>query len=170
MVLDDDLFLTKVLQLLLITMMQLPNGFAYGIYLTYAQMFLLTARSYVQFHPLAYLVKLYIEMSMTDLIAKIVRRSLTAGQSGARHTDSGMTPSKNVTVDDSLDSTLRRNQMHSICVGGETRQAQVPVRSSSQARGMEVPNWGITKTMSTEVSEKVAENDDESQNSSSCQV
>lgn len=34
---------------------------------------MLTVRRYMQFHPLAYTVKLHIEMSMADLIGKIAR-------------------------------------------------------------------------------------------------
>ncbi|RBR06495.1 uncharacterized protein FIESC28_11041 [Fusarium coffeatum] len=44
------------LDILLICMMSLPNGFVY-----------------IQFHPLVYLLKLHIEMNMADLIGKVVR-------------------------------------------------------------------------------------------------
>ncbi|RBR12033.1 hypothetical protein FVER53590_04374 [Fusarium verticillioides] len=44
------------LDVLLICMMSLPNGFVY-----------------IQFHPLVYLLKLHIEMNMADLIGKVVR-------------------------------------------------------------------------------------------------
>ncbi|KAH6949267.1 hypothetical protein DER45DRAFT_606670 [Fusarium avenaceum] len=46
------------LDILLIGMMSLPNGFVY-----------------IQFHPLVYLLKLQIEMNMADLIGKVVRAS-----------------------------------------------------------------------------------------------
>ncbi|KAF4465515.1 hypothetical protein FALBO_7646 [Fusarium albosuccineum] len=46
------------LDILLICMMSLPNGFVY-----------------IQFHPLVYLLKLHIEMNMADLIGKVVRAS-----------------------------------------------------------------------------------------------
>ncbi|KAM0217634.1 hypothetical protein ACHAQI_001683 [Fusarium lateritium] len=46
------------LDILLICMMSLPNGFVY-----------------IQFHPLVYLLKLQIEMNMADLIGKVVRAS-----------------------------------------------------------------------------------------------
>ncbi|KAH8676475.1 hypothetical protein BGZ60DRAFT_446762 [Tricladium varicosporioides] len=45
------------MDVLIICMMSLPNSFIY-----------------IQFHPLAYIVKLNIELSMADLISKIVRR------------------------------------------------------------------------------------------------
>ncbi|KAF7559791.1 hypothetical protein G7046_g4349 [Stylonectria norvegica] len=56
-----NLFLVSIsiaLDILLICMMSLPNGFVY-----------------VQFHPLVYLLKLHIEMNMADLIGKVVRAS-----------------------------------------------------------------------------------------------
>ncbi|KAF9781448.1 hypothetical protein IL306_013444 [Fusarium sp. DS 682] len=46
------------MDILLIAMMSLPNDIVY-----------------VQFHPLAYLVKLHIEMNMADLIIKVVKAS-----------------------------------------------------------------------------------------------
>jgi hypothetical protein len=39
----------------------------------------LTTARYVQFHPLVYIIKLYIEMNMADLITKVVRASNPAG-------------------------------------------------------------------------------------------
>ncbi|KAH7127915.1 hypothetical protein B0J13DRAFT_453887 [Dactylonectria estremocensis] len=47
-----------ILDVLLICMMSLPNGFVY-----------------IQFHPLVYLLKLHIEMNMADLIGKVVKAS-----------------------------------------------------------------------------------------------
>ncbi|KAF5026922.1 hypothetical protein F66182_952 [Fusarium sp. NRRL 66182] len=73
------------LDVLLICMMSLPNGFVY-----------------IQFHPLVYLLKLHIEMNMADLIGKVVRasnndprdgssRSRTNGTSRAHGTRFGQT-------------------------------------------------------------------------------
>ncbi|KAF4469205.1 hypothetical protein FALBO_3903 [Fusarium albosuccineum] len=53
---------SMTMDVLLIAMMSLPNDIVY-----------------VQFHPLAYLVKLHIEMNMADLIKKVVRASNTTG-------------------------------------------------------------------------------------------
>ncbi|KAI5920919.1 hypothetical protein F4810DRAFT_396985 [Camillea tinctor] len=47
---------------------------------------------YIQFHPLAYLVKLYIELSMARLIAKIVKAANPLNDSSALHATS-VTPS-----------------------------------------------------------------------------
>ncbi|QPC61810.1 hypothetical protein HYE67_004041 [Fusarium culmorum] len=83
------------LDILLICMMSLPNGPQ-----------LLTIYSYIQFHPLVYLLKLHIEMNMADLIGKVVRagnndhrgggndyssRSRTTGASRAHGTRFGNT-------------------------------------------------------------------------------
>ncbi|KAF2816610.1 uncharacterized protein BDZ99DRAFT_376053, partial [Mytilinidion resinicola] len=56
------------MDVLIVGMMSLPNTFVY-----------------VQFHPLAYLVKLNIELSMADLISKVVRGS---DRTDAFHSDS----------------------------------------------------------------------------------
>ncbi|OBS17811.1 hypothetical protein FPOA_09541 [Fusarium poae] len=50
--------ISMTMDILLIAMMSLPNDIVY-----------------VQFHPLAYLVKLHIEMNMADLIIKVVKAS-----------------------------------------------------------------------------------------------
>ena len=56
-------------------MMSLPNSFLYVcLYQISLSRFTNPRPSYVQFHPLAYIVKLNIELSMADLISKIVRR------------------------------------------------------------------------------------------------
>lgn len=62
------------MDVLIITMMSLKNTFVYVIATGFASdRLLLTPLSYMQFHPLAYTVKLNIEMSMADLIGKIAR-------------------------------------------------------------------------------------------------
>ena len=71
-VLDPHCFIlqpTNVKQVLLIAMMSLPNDIVY-----------------LQFHPLAYLVKLHIEMNMAELITKVVKASNPNGYdySGSR--------------------------------------------------------------------------------------
>ncbi|KAM5515189.1 hypothetical protein FOXYSP1_06155 [Fusarium oxysporum f. sp. phaseoli] len=58
LVVDAGLNLYFIHLILLIAMMSLPNDIVY-----------------VQFHPLAYLVKLHIEMNMADLIIKVVKAS-----------------------------------------------------------------------------------------------
>ncbi|KAM0561999.1 hypothetical protein ACHAPJ_002441 [Fusarium lateritium] len=60
---------SMTMDVLLIAMMSLPNDIVY-----------------VQFHPLAYLVKLHIEMNMADLITKVVKASNPNGYdySGSR--------------------------------------------------------------------------------------
>lgn len=56
-------------------MMSLPDTFMYVcLYQISLLRFTNSRPSYVQFHPLAYIVKLNIELSMADLISKVVRR------------------------------------------------------------------------------------------------
>ncbi|PQE21185.1 hypothetical protein CJF31_00010859 [Rutstroemia sp. NJR-2017a BVV2] len=65
-------FVSLSMDLLLICLLSLPNGIIY-----------------VQFHPLAYIVKLNIELSMADLISKVVRRKdpINGGYSNSRSTE-----------------------------------------------------------------------------------
>ncbi|PQE07387.1 hypothetical protein CJF32_00005271 [Rutstroemia sp. NJR-2017a WRK4] len=65
-------FVSLSMDLLLICLLSLPNGIIY-----------------VQFHPLAYIVKLNIELSMADLISKVVRRKdpVNGGYSNSRSTE-----------------------------------------------------------------------------------
>ncbi|PQE28452.1 hypothetical protein CJF30_00008164 [Rutstroemia sp. NJR-2017a BBW] len=65
-------FVSLSMDLLLICLLSLPNGIIY-----------------VQFHPLAYIVKLNIELSMADLISKVVRRKdpTNGGYSNSRSTE-----------------------------------------------------------------------------------
>ncbi|KAF7548434.1 hypothetical protein G7Z17_g7051 [Cylindrodendrum hubeiense] len=71
--------LSILLDVILICMMSLPNGFVY-----------------IQFHPVVYLLKLHIEMNMADLIGKVVRASNTNGNdeysSRSRTQKSGSAP------------------------------------------------------------------------------
>ncbi|MBV5323237.1 hypothetical protein JZU51_00410, partial [bacterium] len=48
------------------------------------------AYSYVQFAPVAYIVKLYIELTMASLIAKIVRSGTNDRSGGYGHHSSGV--------------------------------------------------------------------------------
>lgn len=60
------------MDILIITMMSLRNTFVYVTWETFYKD-VLTCYRYMQFHPLAYIVKLNIEMAMADLIGKIAR-------------------------------------------------------------------------------------------------
>ncbi|KAH8664224.1 hypothetical protein BX600DRAFT_540721 [Xylariales sp. PMI_506] len=47
---------------------------------------------YIQFHPLAYLVKLHIEMNLAELISKIVKAANQLNEYGFHHGESGLNP------------------------------------------------------------------------------
>ncbi|KAK5630054.1 hypothetical protein RRF57_005769 [Xylaria bambusicola] len=59
------------MDLLIITMMSLPNTFVKPSQIAHRKVN--GIKSYMQFHPLAYIVKLNIELSMADLIGQIAR-------------------------------------------------------------------------------------------------
>jgi hypothetical protein len=61
------------MDVLIIAMMSLGNTFVYVHAPSPSRTDVLTVHRYMQFHPLAYTVKLHIEMSMADLIGKIAR-------------------------------------------------------------------------------------------------
>ncbi|VUC31026.1 unnamed protein product [Clonostachys rosea] len=75
--------ISMTMDVLIITMMSLNNSYLYvSIDHTPFQTLLTNTNisSYVFFHPLAYLIKLHIELSMADLIAKLVKIGSIAGR------------------------------------------------------------------------------------------
>ncbi|KAH7272992.1 hypothetical protein B0J15DRAFT_192812 [Fusarium solani] len=119
---------SMTMDVLLIAMMSLPNDIVY-----------------VQFHPLAYLVKLHIEMNMADLITKVVKASNPSGYpdysgSRSRTTQQGKGSGRGVTG----------NSKHpaSMFAGGNTTYIE------AGAEEIELPTrneHGIHKTVRTEV-------------------
>lgn len=110
-------------QVLLIAMMSLPNDIVY-----------------LQFHPLAYLVKLHIEMNMAELITKVVKASNPGGyyshsQSEPKSTQRGPTNGS--------------RKIGSMFAGGNTTFIE------AGGNDIELPNrdgaGGIQKTMTTQV-------------------
>lgn len=122
------------MDILIIGMMSLPNGFIY-----------------VQFHPLAYIVKLNIELSMADLISKVVR---------SHDRVDGSTSNNNPTE---LTSTPRKPPFgsKSDAFFGSNKPGQVSHVYASNTRSEGYPNEGeigihdqedgILKTVSTVV-------------------
>ncbi|RGP67057.1 hypothetical protein FLONG3_8620 [Fusarium longipes] len=116
---------SMTMDILLIAMMSLPNDIVY-----------------VQFHPLAYLVKLHIEMNMADLIIKVVKASNGNGYdySGSK---SGSTQPKQKSG-----NKLGKGHIPSaMFVGGNLTFVQAGVEDIEMNR-ME---GGIQKTTRTEV-------------------
>lgn len=91
----------------------------------------LTGLSYMQFHPLAYIVKLKIELSMADLIAKIARQQNPSGHSSDKYygRSQGTVTRGATTMGDCLeDGTLD---------GKKPGQAQVTVTTTIEMHTME---------------------------------
>ncbi|KAF6805486.1 hypothetical protein CSOJ01_09485 [Colletotrichum sojae] len=104
------------LDIILIGLMSLPNT----LMLVMRPRTLVAAAdllSYAQFHPLAYLLKLHIEMGMADLIAKVVRESHSMNAHPESRRDSNeITPSTSATPD----------QKKSLSNGSRSRRFSVP--------------------------------------------
>ncbi|GKT99546.1 hypothetical protein FLAG1_01018 [Fusarium langsethiae] len=123
---------SMTMDILLIAMMSLPNDVVY-----------------VQFHPLAYLVKLHIEMNMADLIVKVVKASNGNGYdySGSK---SGSTQPKQKSG-----NKLGKGHIPSaMFIGGNLTLIQAGVDDIEMNR-ME---GGIQKTTRTEVEVVVKQN------------
>lgn len=99
---------------------------------------------YLQFHPLAYLVKLYIEMNMADLIRKVARATNNMSCSifaGPIMTECGH------------DSCLCQNfrTMISAEPGDSNNTRSRPASGVVSAQSLQVDPWGIHRTIETEV-------------------
>ncbi|KAH6874560.1 hypothetical protein B0T10DRAFT_521725 [Thelonectria olida] len=132
-----NLFLVGIsisLDVLLIGMMSLPNGFVY-----------------VQFHPLVYLVKLHIEMNMADLIGKVVRASSHANASNGYNTRSRTYQTGSRTYPSRLAHTLTGTHHRTHIELGEEDEMELKERQKLE---------GIKKTVVTEII-RVGPNDEE---------
>ncbi|KAH7162242.1 hypothetical protein B0J13DRAFT_4062 [Dactylonectria estremocensis] len=118
--------LSMTMDILLIAMMSLPNDIVY-----------------LQFHPLAYLVKLHIEMNMAELITKVVKASNPSGYPDYSGSRSQPTQGKS----SSRGQTNNSKHMRSLFPDGHS--------TTVQAGGdFELPNrnhGGIQKTTTTQV-------------------
>jgi hypothetical protein len=108
--------------------------------------------SYIAFHPLAYTVKLYIELVMTDLIVKVVRSS----RSPNSNTYSGQTQtSRHHQADPDMEShmgvsnqdTHKEYSAH-ISAKSDTPRMGISLRTSIDAAMAILPGAGIQKTVS----------------------
>lgn len=115
-------------QILLIAMMSLPNDIVY-----------------LQFHPLAYLVKLHIEMNMADLITKVVKASNPSGypdysNSRSRSNQKSSQRGTNANGSKKIGSMFAGGNTTFVEAGGD--DIELPARDVS---------GGIQKTMTTQV-------------------
>lgn len=89
-------------QVLIIAMMSLPNTFVY-----------------MQFHPVAYIVKLNIEMSMAELITKVARDTQSAGSDPYSHELSKATWNKGGAASKSASARVHSHAGHNRIMSGE---------------------------------------------------
>ncbi|KAH7023863.1 hypothetical protein EDB80DRAFT_56499 [Ilyonectria destructans] len=119
--------LSMTMDILLIAMMSLPNDIVY-----------------LQFHPLAYLVKLHIEMNMAELITKVVKASNPSGYADYSGSRSQPTNGKS----SSRGQTVNSKHMRSVFPDGNTTYIQ------GGGDDIEMPKrelGGIQKTTTTQV-------------------
>ncbi|EYB24710.1 hypothetical protein SNK03_007856 [Fusarium graminearum] len=119
---------SMTMDILLIAMMSLPNDIVY-----------------VQFHPLAYLVKLHIEMNMADLIIKVVKASNGNGYDYSGSKSGNTQPKQNGA------NKLGKGHIPSaMFVGGNLTLIQAGVDDDEDIE-MNRMEGGIQKTTRTEV-------------------
>ncbi|KAM0238897.1 hypothetical protein ACHAP5_008532 [Fusarium lateritium] len=122
--------ISMAMDVILIAMMSLPNDIVY-----------------VQFHPLAYLVKLHIEMNMADLIIKVVKAS-----NNGNYPDYSGDRSRSTEQKKKSSRPSRKSKMPSaMFMGGNTTVIEAGVDDIAMVDMME---GGIQKTTRTEVSVK----------------
>ncbi|KAJ2906163.1 hypothetical protein MKZ38_002878 [Zalerion maritima] len=140
-------FVSISLDVVLIGTMSLPNGFVY-----------------LQFHPLAYLTKLYIEMNMADLIRKVVRASNNEPGSSTNGTSRLAGPKSHSNHDSRKGKMLsafftgpRRDSVR----GGNRVEIGVGEETARNSDHSSFPMTGIQKTVVTEVRSKALEEGEE---------
>ena len=116
------------------------------------------SKSYVQFAPLAYITKLYIELVMARLISVVVRS--TGNNAADEGTESGSWSRSNPTVKGHHSSSNQRGTMMDKL--GKSKPATV-VREGSSGSDIHLANYGepqgITKTLETTVEREYSEDD-----------
>lgn len=121
--------------------------------------------SYIQFHPLVYLLKLHIELNMADLIAKVVRASnplnnhqdvtdntTSSGMSGTqkRNTQGSIPPSAYPHRDSGYVSTIMSKETTDLESGRQTSVADQARRISGVDYHKAIrPNLQLTRTGET---------------------
>jgi hypothetical protein len=103
----------------------------------------LTCHRYLQFHPVAYLLKLQIELGMADLIVKIVKASNPASGGSGPYKNSERTGA----------DQKKTNQASSRADPWGTRQHHTRIEAGDEVDAMEMEAYGkgIKKTVVTEI-------------------
>ncbi|KAK7955980.1 uncharacterized protein PG986_005202 [Apiospora aurea] len=122
--------------------------------------------SYLQFHPLTYLMKLYIEMNVASLIVKVVRDSSVDGHQTARGRHN---KSQYYRTGAAHDGATTHNKMTTFITAGRTRH-DIEAGLGTGDNGSVVENEGIRKTVETQIVRGKAEDDGVSETSSTTKV
>ncbi|VUC20071.1 unnamed protein product [Clonostachys rosea] len=120
------IFVSVSLDILIVAMMSLPNKFVY-----------------LQFHPVAYLLKLQIELGMADLIVKIVKASNPTSHSSGPYNRPGDTLGLNA---QSHTAGSRADPW-----GKPQQRTRIEGGADEEAMEMEMYGKGIKKTVVTEI-------------------
>lgn len=136
--------ISVILDIMIVTMMSLHNKLMYDPFSLFLQHIAHKYISYVQFHPLAYLLKLQIELGMADLIIKIVRATKPGPSSSEPY------PHYANTTMASTRGQLNRGNFQS---WNSNRQNQPHVSPGSNADAVEMEMYAnaIKKTVVAEV-------------------
>jgi hypothetical protein len=108
--------------------------------------------SYIQFHSLAYIVKLYIELIMAELITKVVRANHIPNYSNSTELQENVDNSK-PRHDESFWNAEKTNYIAHISALDTKRAHNFSVEILRD--GTMAPDFGIQKTTSTVVKSKV---------------
>ncbi|KAF5563707.1 hypothetical protein FNAPI_2546 [Fusarium napiforme] len=125
------------LDILLICMMSLPNGFVY-----------------IQFHPLVYLLKLHIEMNMADLIGKVVRAGNNDQRNGHDYSSRSRTTGTSRPHGTRFGQTLASAHHRTHIELGEEDEYELKEREKIE---------GIKKTVVTQIVHQDQQQDDDSE-------
>ncbi|KAG5794569.1 hypothetical protein H9Q69_006385 [Fusarium xylarioides] len=125
------------LDILLISMMSLPNGFVY-----------------IQFHPLVYLLKLHIEMNMADLIGKVVRAGNNDNRGGHDYSSRSRTTGTSRPHGTRFGQTLASAHHRTHIELGEEDEYELKEREKIE---------GIKKTVVTQIVHQGQQQDDDSE-------
>jgi hypothetical protein len=105
--------LSLLMDVMIIGAMSIPNSFVYALHLPSTLVSTAnTSSRYIQFHPLAYLVKLNIEMTMANLIKRIAVS--TSRRTGKASLAQEFKSSSNLSTSGKTNGTIRHSQRGSL--------------------------------------------------------
>ncbi|KAK7985562.1 hypothetical protein PG988_003184 [Apiospora saccharicola] len=122
---------------------------------------------YLQFHPLTYLMKLYIEMNVASLIVKVVRDTSVDGHG---HTVRGRPHKSSQYYRTGDHDGAANHKMVTFITANRTRRDDPEAGDGHSDVGIAVENEGIRKTVETQIVHGKAEDDGASETSSTTNV